>query len=170
MGLGAVLDDPETSGLGQLEDVVHLAGPAGQVHRDDGLSAWRERRFDGLGREVLALGINVCEDGRGAHDRHGTRGGHEGAGGHHDLVARADAHGSEGRLEGHGAVHQGNCVGASWATTVAKVTPAAERAVATRMRTRLSPIATTARYSDACSVSHPSVPSTDFESSSVSWS
>jgi len=73
VGLGAVLDDRKASVFGEGEDAVHLAGPASEVHEDDRLGPTGEHRRDCLRSQVLAIAVDVGEDGRGASKEHAAR-------------------------------------------------------------------------------------------------
>lgn len=109
MGLGTVLDDPQSMPVGQVHDRPHVAGPARQVDADDGLRARRQDGRDRAGRNIAAIGLDVSEHRRRTSVHDAGNAGDEGARRNHDFVARTDAHGFQGDVEGQRAV--GECHG-----------------------------------------------------------
>ena len=94
-GVGGVLDDFQIVGARDVEDAIHVAGVAGEVHRQDRADALvraaLERLLDARGVDVEGAGIDVDEHrpraevaehlgGRGEGERRGD-----------NLVAGADA-------------------------------------------------------------------------------
>ena len=93
--MGRILDDFQIVGARDVEDAIHVAGVAGEVHRQDRADAFvraaLERLLDAGGIDVEGAGIDVNEDrtraeiaenlgGRGESERRGD-----------NLVAGADA-------------------------------------------------------------------------------
>ena len=61
--LGAVFDNPQVMFFGQSHDVVHFGRHTGKVNHDDGFGVWRQSGFDGFGADVLAVQIDIGENG-----------------------------------------------------------------------------------------------------------
>ena len=99
-GLGGVLEH----GHAQRLDLCDGREVAEQVHGDHGLRARGERGAHRVGGDAVGVGVDVAEHRGGA--RRGDRlgGGVEAEGGHHHLVARADAHRAQGDRDRVGAV------------------------------------------------------------------
>ena len=74
----------------QLHDGVVVAGPASNVHRDDGLCLGCDGLADGVNRYVQVL-ARVHHHGLAASPQHSQGSGAIGVGRHDDLVARLDA-------------------------------------------------------------------------------
>ena len=73
------------------------------MNRDHKRGSLCDRVGQGLGIEVVAAGVNVGEDRRGAAMDDGVRSGHPGERRHDDLVALADPERGEGQLQRCGA-------------------------------------------------------------------
>ena len=109
-GVGGVLDDRDLATLDRRLDGVHVARPAGEVHRHHRPRARRDRRLDVRRVDVQRLGVDVGEPRRGAgvEDRvHRCRPG-ERARDH--LVARADPGDPERQVQRVGARGRGDGV------------------------------------------------------------
>ena len=90
-GVRGVFDDEKVMFAREIEDGVHVAGSAGEVHGDDGARAGGDFFRGGRGVEVHGTAVDVREHGHGAavHDHVGR--GRERERRHYDLVTRADA-------------------------------------------------------------------------------
>jgi len=110
LGLGAVFDDGDAVGAGEVHEVGQVDGPAAEVDGDDRLGAGGEVGLHRGCIQVAAVAVDVGEHRRGAAHDGGGGGRDEGAGGGDDLVAGADAEGYQGELERLGAVVQGDGV------------------------------------------------------------
>ncbi len=95
-GLAGVFDHGEVVALGQGEEGHHVGGAAEGVDYEEGTGARRDGRFDGCGREVERVGVDVDEYRGGALVADGVGGGDEGEGGDEDLVTLTDVQGLDG--------------------------------------------------------------------------
>src|SRR5690606_22596305 len=76
--LGAILDHQDAVQLSQGHDGVHVAGPAGQVHADDGASVGGDDGGNGVGRNVLRVAVDVGKHGGGTGQHNARHRGQEG--------------------------------------------------------------------------------------------
>src|ERR1035437_8747135 len=89
---------------GQFKDRIHFAGPARQVHSDDGLSARGKHFSNAVRGDVLAVSLAISNH-RPSTDRHRTtRRGYERAAGGDDLIPRADAQRSQSTFQSDSSV------------------------------------------------------------------
>jgi hypothetical protein len=99
MRLGTILDEEEAAPVADLLDGSDVHRLPEEVDRDDRLGLPGDLRFD-AGRVDMEISVEVDEYGPGARlaDRLGR--GDEAVGDGDDLVARADAQGLEGDIDG----------------------------------------------------------------------
>ena len=90
---------------------VHVGRLAVQVHRQDDLGARRDGRLDQRRVDVVGARIGLHRHRRGAALADGQPGGDVGVAGHDDFVARPDAHGAQGQVQGVQAVGDADAVG-----------------------------------------------------------
>ncbi len=109
VGLGAVLDQVELVPVADGLDGLDVHGLAVDVDGDDGLGPGGDLGLDELGVDVVVL-VVVDEHGPGPRLGDRLRGGHEAVGDGDDLVARADAQGFQGDVDGIRAVGAADAV------------------------------------------------------------
>src|SRR5690606_37028448 len=101
--VGGVFHHLQVVAAGDVHDLVHGAGFAAEVDRDDRLRARGDGALDGFRIDVEVPFADINEDGRGAAmDDDGGRGG-EGVDRGDDFIAVADAPGREAEVHGGGA-------------------------------------------------------------------
>src|SRR5439155_7055208 len=89
--LCAILDQPETSALGQLSDFVHWGGVPKKMNRHDRASPRGDGRLDLTDVEVARVLVHVDEYRPGSNVEHGVCRRHEGEWTRDHLVAWSDA-------------------------------------------------------------------------------
>ena len=99
-GMGAILDHMEPVAAGDVRNGVHGAGPAGEVHRDDGPGFFGYFPFRILGVHVHGFTLAVDQDRPAAGVDNGIGRGGEGQSRDDDLVAGLDADGQHGQVQG----------------------------------------------------------------------
>src|SRR5436309_1580183 len=102
-GLSGILDDGNPAAAGNLEDGSKVGRLPVEVHRNNGLGALGDERFNVRGIDVERVGAAVGEDRSRAGTDDGSGSREEGERGADDLVARADSQGQKGNEEGVGA-------------------------------------------------------------------
>ncbi len=109
-GLGGVLEHLKAVAFGDIQDLVHGADPAIDVHRHDGAGGRRDRRLHRLGRDqpVIIGALDRDRYAAGEMDRLG--GGDKAVGREDDLRARLQPAGPEPEQHGVGAVRQADGV------------------------------------------------------------
>jgi len=95
-----VLDQAKPVSAGELEQRVLVARLPREVHREDRAGARAEHLGDACRVEVQRGGIDVGEDRDRSRVEQHVRGRDPGHGRGHDLVARPDAAGQHGEVEG----------------------------------------------------------------------
>ena len=98
-GLRRILDDQQVVPPCEGDDLVHLTGHAGIVHRHDGACPRRQRRVDGALVEVQRVGPDVDEDRHAAPQHERVRRRHERERGHDHFVARQDVAEQRGHFQ-----------------------------------------------------------------------
>ena len=110
VGVGAVGHDGDAVALAEGDQGVVVAGQAAVVHGGDAAGAGGERRLHRLGIDGVGPGVDVHEDGDGAHLQDGGGGGDERHRRDDHLVARLYPDRLVGALQGRGAVGDGHAV------------------------------------------------------------
>src|SRR5208282_4108109 len=100
LGLGAVFNDSQAVLRCQVQNLVHIAGPSRQVHRDDRFGPGSNRVSYGSPGTVLAVGVHIDTDGTSTAHHNATRGRNEGAGGCNHLIPAPNAQRLERQFEG----------------------------------------------------------------------
>ncbi len=108
--MGAVLDERQVVAGGDARQLVHGAGPPGEVDGQDRPGARRETRLDLGGFDVHRLGVHVGEHGRGAGVDDGVDRGAEGQRRGDHLVAGPHPRREERQVEGRRARVHGDGV------------------------------------------------------------
>jgi len=110
-GMAAVGQGGQAVGLGQGAQRRPIARLAGIVHAGQDPGAWRKGGSGAVRVEKQGVRIDVREDRNAPAVQHGVGRGRKGDGGDDHFVARPDAQGLEGGVQGRSAVRHGDGVG-----------------------------------------------------------
>ena len=108
VSVGAVLDHEEPVLVGDLHDAIHVRGEAAVVHGHDSRGARRDGGLNGVGVDLVVVGLDVDDDGDAVDQDDRRRRGDEGRGGHDDLIAGPDSRGFQPQLKRLRAVGAGD--------------------------------------------------------------
>ena len=95
VALGAVLHEPKAVFLHDPADLIHVAGLAEEMYRQNGLRLGRDGGLDAAGVDVVVF-VRLHEHGRGAVDGNAHHAGDIGVRADDDLVPRTDAQQAKG--------------------------------------------------------------------------
>src|SRR5918993_4779659 len=101
MCLRAIFDDEDAVPSRELENPVHLAGPASKVHHDNRLGAAVDQGFDRVGVDVLADAIDVGKNRFSAALYYARGGSEETARSNYDFIPRPDGERLQRQLQGN---------------------------------------------------------------------